>query len=109
MTTKVYNLITGESFEVSDAPDEAVKINLKRNVCTFESVDDMFNYKFKLDCNISNNKTLLEVTYLLKNKVFKIKTFYLNYYTYYFPITSNRGIFIQMLDDGLGYVYASDV
>ncbi len=109
MTTKVYNLTNGESFEADDAPDEAVKINLKRNVCTFESANDTFAYKFKLDCSISNDKTQLIITYLLKNKVFKTKTFYLNYYTYYFPITSDRGIFIQMLYDGLGYVYASDV
>jgi len=109
MTIKVYNLIDGSSFLSEDVPDEATRINVKRNVCFFDSEDETYTYKFRLSINKMNDKVAMHITYLYKNKVFKTRCYYLNYYTYFFPLSTSRGIFIQMLTQGLGYIYVSDV
>lgn len=109
MKKKVYNIVNGESFETDDISDDMNKINIKRTVCYFETEDATYSYKFRLSLNLLNNKPLLSITTSLKNKVFKTRTFYLNYYTYFFPISLTRGIFIQIITQGLGYVYAGDI
>ncbi len=99
-----HNIITGDVIEFVDDIVNPTRISLARNNCLFKYTDEDYTYQIFILYNAMIDKISVTISYDKGNLVTKIKTIYINYDLYYFPM-NDKTFYINMHKCGVGEVF----